>query len=144
MPSFIGKKEIPGSEDEVNLTVGDATVGPVREDVWDYEVNGMHVIRHWFDSRQRSPLHRKSKKRLMTVNYGSWTQELDSELLAMLAVLNGCVKLEPRQSRLLNEVCSADTITTGELQQMQVLPVPNSSTKGPSPKQFGAASLPGI
>ena len=144
MPSSIGKKEIPGSEDEVNLIVGDATVGPVRKDVWEYEVNGMHVIRHWFDSRQRVPLHKKSKKGLMAINYGSWTQALDSELLAMLSVLNGCVQLEPRQSRLLDQVCSADTITTEDLLQMQVLPVPSSSTKGPSPRQFGIAALPGI
>jgi hypothetical protein len=144
MPSLIGKKEIPGSEGEVNIIVGDATVGPVRKEVWEYEVNGMHVIRHWFDSRQRAPLHKKSKKGLMAVNYGSWTQDLDSELLAMLSVLNGCVQLEPRQSRLLDQVCSANTITTGELLQMQILPVPSASTKGPSPRQFGTPALPGI
>lgn len=80
----------------------------------------------------------------MAINYGSWTQELDSELLAMLSVLNGCVQLELRQSRLLDQVCSAGTITTGELLQMQVLPVPSSSTKGPSPKQIGIAALPEI
>jgi hypothetical protein len=62
----------------------------------------------------------------------------------MLSVLNGCVQLEPKQSRLLDQVCSADTITTGDLLQMQVLPVPSSSTKGPSPRQFGIAALPGI
>jgi len=144
MPSLISKQEIPGSNHEINLLVGDATVGPVRKEVWEYEVNGMHVIRHWFDSRQRSPLHRKNKKGLMAVNYGSWTQELDSELLAMLSVLNGCVQLEPIQSRLLDQVCSADTITTEELQQMQVLPAPKSSTKGPSPRQFDTAALPGL
>jgi hypothetical protein len=62
----------------------------------------------------------------------------------MLSALNGCVQLEPRQSRLLDQVCSANTITTGELLQMQMLPVPSASTKGPSPRQFGSVALPGI
>ena len=143
MPSSIRPSKIAGSEDEINLIVGDGTVGPVKKEVWEYEVNGMHVIRHWFDSRRKSPIHKKSKKGLSAISYGSWTSDLTTELLAMLAVLNGCVRLETRQDHLLKRICEANTITTSELRDMQVLPVPDYAAKGPSPRNLNIQALPG-
>lgn len=142
MPSSICPREIAGSDDEIDLIVGDGTVGPIRKEVWEYEVNGMHVIRHWFDSRRDSPVHKINKKGLITVNYNNWTSELTNELLAMLAVLNGCVQLEAQQARLLDRVCDANNITTSELIRMRVLPFPEFAAKGPSLRQLDIQALP--
>jgi type ISP restriction-modification system protein len=144
MPSSITPRKIEGSDDKINIIIGDGTVGPVKKEVWEYEVNGMHVIKYWFDSRRDSPMHKKNKKGLNAVSYGSWTPELTNELLAMLAVLNGCVQLEARQARLLNHVCEANLITDSELLQAQILPVPDFATKGPSPRKFATQALPGM
>ena len=144
MPESILPQEIPGSDREINLLVGGGSVGPVKKEVWEYEVNGMRVIRHWFDSRSESSMHKRGNSGLAKVNYGDWTPSLTSELLAMLSVLNGCVELEPIQSRLLDQACMSEMITSDELLRMHVLPAPGYSTKGPSPRQLGIQTLPGI
>jgi Type ISP C-terminal specificity domain/N-6 DNA Methylase len=144
MPELITPTEIPGSSDLINLRVGDGVVGPVRKDVWDYEVNGMNVVSHWFDSRRSSSLHKRNKKGLNAKSFDSWTSGVTDELLAMLSVLSGCVQLEPQQLALLDQVREGKLITSSELLQVSVLPPPDSAFNGPSPRSFTIPALPGM
>jgi len=144
MPNSITPTEIDGSDDLINLIVGDGVLGPVSKEVWDYEVNGMKVVSHWFDSRRISPLHKRNKSGLNAKNFGSWTSQLTNELLAMLSVLTGCVRLEPQQITLLDQVCEGVLISTSELMQASMLPPPDWAFKGPSLRDLTIAALPGM
>jgi hypothetical protein len=124
--------------------VGDGVVGPIKKEVWEYDVNGMRVVSHWFDSRRFSSLHKKNKEGLNATSFRSWTSQLTNELLVMLSVLSGCVRLEPHQLTLLNQICGGKLISASELLQASVLPPPDWSLKGPSLRDLDIPVLPGM
>jgi hypothetical protein len=80
------------------LRVGSGELQPVPPRVWEYDVGGMRVVRHWFDYRCSNPRHKKRPSELDDRNITHWTSELTEELLALLSVLKGCVELESYSS----------------------------------------------
>jgi hypothetical protein len=144
MPNSITPIKIDGTDDLVDLLVGDGVVGPVRKEVLEYEVNGMKVVSHWFDSRRKSPLFKRNKSGLNSVSFGEWTPDLTNELLAMLSVLSGCIRLEPQQLFLLNQICEGRLISTSELSRASVLPPPDWTSQGPSLRNLAVPVLPGM
>jgi hypothetical protein len=106
------------------LSVGDGRIGPVREAAWAYEVSGMRIIRHWFDYRRRNPKGRKGGSPLDEIVADRWALEMTEELRDLIAVLDGCVELEPEQANLLEQIVNGPLITVDDLEESGVLPVP--------------------
>lgn len=113
------------------IRVGDGAIGPVEPAVWNYDVGGMRVVRHWFDYRSRKPLYKKNKNGLDGINITSWNSQLTDDFLATIAVLKGCVDLEQRQADLLARVCDGPLISFADLGRAGLLPAPEWATNPP-------------
>ncbi|WP_405064339.1 N-6 DNA methylase [Kribbella sp. NBC_01505] len=111
------------------LQVGLGRIGPVSEAAWNYEVSGMRVIKHWFDYRKRTPAGRRGGSALDTIVADRWTLEMTEELRSLVAVIEGCVALEPRQADLLERILSGRLITNQDLTAASVLPIPESARR---------------
>lgn len=96
------------------LSVGVGRIAPVEPAVWDYEVSGMKVLKHWFDRRKREPDGRRSSPLDAVVNT-TWDPDWTSELLETLNVLTLLVDLEPTQAALLERIMSSPLITVDDL-----------------------------
>jgi hypothetical protein len=112
------------------LHVGSGAIGPVRPEVWDYEVSGMRVVRHWFGYRKRQPDGVRSSP-LNDVRARRWGSDTTTELLDLLQLLTRLVELEPAQQELLDEIMSGLVITTSDLVAASVLPVPPEARRPP-------------
>jgi hypothetical protein len=102
------------------VLVGGGYVDNVAPQVWDYEVSGMQVLRHWFSyrkaKRQRPIIGtRRPPSPLGRVQPDYWLAEYTTELINVLHILGRLVDLEPAQAELLEQVCSGPTITDAEL-----------------------------
>ncbi len=121
------------------LLVGDGQIHPVPSSVWDYQVSGMHVVRHWFDYRKKEPRRRRSTP-LDDINASRWRHSTTGELRQLLNVLGLVVDLEPTQVDLLERICTGPLITVAELERASVLPVPKAARKalpgGENPTMF--------
>jgi Type ISP C-terminal specificity domain/N-6 DNA Methylase len=122
------------------LHIGDGAVGPVPQQVWDYEVSGMLVVRRWFDYRKETPRVRRSSP-LNEITSTHWTPKFTTELLDLLNVLGLCIELEPQQNVLLNRICGAPLITVADLGLDSVLPPPPRATKPPPPDDPNVLTL---
>jgi hypothetical protein len=115
------------------LQVGDGRIQPVPQQVWDYEVSGMRIVRKWFDYRKKNPRGRWSSP-LDDINPEMWPPKFTSELLDLLNVLCLCVDLEPQQAALLGRICTGPLITVADLERARVYPVPETARKPPAPE----------
>ncbi|MFG2054185.1 type ISP restriction/modification enzyme [Micromonospora sp. NPDC048930] len=115
--------DIGWDEESRTLLVGTGRIGPVDRRVWEYNVGGMKVIRHWFNYRCANQRHRRRSSPLDDVEPLQWSSDFTDELLEILAVLGGCVALEPRQSALLDRICTGPLVSVEELTASGVLPV---------------------
>jgi hypothetical protein len=106
-------------------------VHPVRKEVWDYTVGGMHVVRKWLSYRHPDPKYRKRTSPLDDINPTRWTAQFDDELLELLHVLDRCVALEPIQADLLARICAGPLVTVADLEREGVFPVPQAARKPP-------------
>lgn len=131
MPESISYDELAGT-----LHVGDGEITPVPREVWNYEVSGMPVIRHWFGYRKKRPSGRRSSP-LDDIVATRWTATMTTELLELLNVLGRCVALEPRQDELLGKVLDGPLITIDDLTASRVLPVPSRASVAPTPHDDG-------
>lgn len=137
-----GDGEIPSSvrfdEATETLMLGEDTLfqtagcfRPVSRAVWNYSTGGMPVVRKWLSYRQSEPKHRRRTSELDNVNPQRWTAQFDDELLELLAVLDLCVRLEPEQDELLDEVVRGPLVTVADLEREGVLPVSAAYRKPP-------------
>lgn len=135
------------------LHVGSGYVENVLSEVWNYEVSGKHVIRQWFSYRQKNrerPLigDRRPPSPLASIQPDHWLSEYTTELINLLNVLGWLVELEPKQSTLLDRVCSGALILNDELRAAGVFePRPTArrrraSVPAPGPQLFDL--LPGV
>lgn len=109
------------------LIVGSGRIGPVTRRVWDYDVGGMRIVRHWFNYRSAHQRYQRRSSPLDDETIHSWSSDLTDELLEILTVLHACVKLEPRQQGLLKRICDGDLVSTTDLEDANVLPALNVS-----------------
>jgi hypothetical protein len=123
------------------LRVGNGSISPVDQAVYEYDVDGMRIVRHWFDYRTKEPRHKKRTSPLDSINISQWTRQLTDELLAMLAAIAGCVSLEPQQLDLLSSICAGPTVSTTELNGARILPVAKSATRSPQLSDTYPATL---
>ena len=122
------------------LHVGEGAIGPVPQQVWDYEVSGMRVVRRWFDYRKETPRVQRCSP-LNDITSTHWTPKFTTELLELLNVLGWCVEIGPQQNALLDCICDAPTITVADLGEDLVLPPPSGVTKPPRPEDPGVLTL---
>ncbi|MCW6003765.1 N-6 DNA methylase [Micromonospora sp. CPCC 205371] len=115
-----------------SLIVGEGRLRRVDARVWDYEVGGMHVIRHWFNYRSADQRFRRRSSVLDDESIRDWGHELTDELREIVTVLDRCVALEPRQDDLLTRICAGGLVSTSNLKTVAVLPVSPRAYKLPT------------
>lgn len=104
------------------LLVGDGRIRPVNQRVWDYDVGGMRIVRHWFNYRSASQQHRRRSSPLDDEMIHGWSLDLTDELLEILTVLDRCVTLEPQQEDLLERIYTGPLVSVADLMAARVLP----------------------
>ena len=102
------------------LLVGRGYVERVTPEVWNYEISGKQVLRHWFSYRKANrerPIigERRPPSKLVDIQPEHWLAEYTTELIDLLNVIGRLVELEASQARLLERVCSGPTISVDEL-----------------------------
>jgi hypothetical protein len=115
-------EEMNFNYDSETLLVGAGRIRPVGRRIWEYDVGGMRVLKHWFNYRCANQRHRRRSSVLDDEVLQRWTPDLTDELLEILAVLQGCVALEDRQASLLNRICSRPTLSVTDFEVAGVLP----------------------
>jgi Type ISP C-terminal specificity domain len=132
--------EIPDDEDHVPtridhypasqvLYVGDGEVHPVPQAVWDYQVAGMRVVRHWFRYRTGEPTGRYPTE-LDAIPLGRWDDTMIKELLNLLNILGFLVELAPTQQAVLDRIRRGPRIGIDELIASAAVPA-SPGTDGP-------------
>ncbi|NJK31958.1 MAG: N-6 DNA methylase [Deltaproteobacteria bacterium] len=106
------------------LRVGSGVFAPVHEDVWKYQVSGLHVLRSWLGFRMQDP-RGKSSSPLDSIRPASWSAELTRELLEVIWVIEASLRLHERQEVLFMEVLN------GERFKANQLPVPPPGSRKP-------------
>ncbi|HEU5475176.1 MAG TPA: type ISP restriction/modification enzyme [Actinophytocola sp.] len=122
--------EIDYDAESLTLKIGAGRISPVGPSVWNYQVSGMRIIRHWFGYRKKNPSGSRQSA-LDRIVARTWTPAMTTELLDLLNVLGRCVTLEPRQTTLLEDVMTMPLISVAELEATCVLPVPSSASAAP-------------
>jgi hypothetical protein len=99
------------------LQIGNGLVEGVRQDVWEFEVSGMHVVRKWLSYRMARPAGRaaSSTSPLDAIRPSEWLEEWTKELLELVTVLTMTLDLVPRGVALLDEVLASPLIASDEL-----------------------------
>jgi hypothetical protein len=76
-------------------------VAPVPPEVWEYRVGGTRVVNKWIGYRLKKPRKRRASSPLDERNALSWIRVFNDDLLNLLYVPGGLVRLEPAQESLL-------------------------------------------
>ena len=114
------------------LQVGDGEFAPVSQEVWDYSVSGMQIVKSWLDRRKREPSGRASTP-LDKIRPQQWG--FTEQLVKLLWVLEETVRLQPEGVALLDEVCAGPLFTADEL------PTPTEAERRPPEMQQQVAPL---
>lgn len=96
-------------------------ISPVPSAAWDFHVGGVRVLAEWFTRRTEQG----EPGTLEAIRPTTWPQPWTSELLELITVLALLAELHPRQAELTVE----DTITTADLREAGVLPVPDAARR---------------
>ena len=96
------------------IYLGNGSFGPVTGRVWTYDVRGMKIIKHWFDSRKANPGGRKSSP-LDDVHVREWPIEWVREFNELLTALRRISDLEADQADLLERIMVGPTVNRAEL-----------------------------
>jgi hypothetical protein len=104
------------------LRIGRGFVEGVDPRVWNYQVSGVPVLRHWFSYRKADrerPIigDRRPPSRLGAIQSDHWRAEYTTELLNLLNVLGRLVELEPTQAELLDRICTSPTFESDTLKR---------------------------
>jgi hypothetical protein len=99
------------------LRVGDGEFGPVAQEVWDFEVSGLRVVKSWLDYRMKAG-HGKKSSPLDDIRPERWTSEFTTELLELLWVLEATLAEYPKQKALLEEIIKGSLFQADELPEV--------------------------
>jgi len=103
------------------LHVGEGSFSPVPPRVVEYDVAGRRIVWRWLNDRTPRPRHKnRTCPELDELTVTNWDRRLADEFLALLAVLEGCARIEGSQRDLLDQVCDAPTITVDDLNRAHV------------------------
>jgi hypothetical protein len=117
------------------LHVGEGRIANVTPQMWSYNVSGVHILGKWFSyrrkTRDRPVMGDRRVSALLDVQLDYWPAEYTRELIDMLNVLGLLAELEPEQSELLGAICGAQLISTDDLAEAGVMPVPADARRVP-------------
>ncbi|MDX3693006.1 DNA methyltransferase [Streptomyces europaeiscabiei] len=113
--------ELRYDRDEETLLVDEGRISPVPSEAWDFHVGGVRVLAEWFTRRTEQG----EPGTLEAIRPTTWPQPWTSELLELITVLALLAELHARQAELTVE----DTITTADLREAGVLPVPGTARR---------------
>ena len=103
--------------DAQHLTVGNGIFAPVSEEVWNFEVSGLRVLRSWLGYRMKNRKGKKSSN-LDDIRPQSWNQS--KELLLLLSILEHTIEVTPRATELLNQIVNGPLIPATDLPTPQL------------------------
>ncbi|HEV7877946.1 type ISP restriction/modification enzyme [Bradyrhizobium sp.] len=110
------------------VCVGDGRFGPVKPEVWEFEVSGLKVVQSWLGYRMKVRAGKKSSP-LDDIRPASWTPRMTDEFLKLLWVLEASLAMEPEL------VAALDKVVAGECFRAIDLPQPtDAERKAPAPK----------
>ena len=110
---------IPGKQ---ILEIGTGRSGPVSQEVWDFEVSGLKVLRSWLGYRMANRKGRKSSP-LDDIRPRTWT--FTDELLHLITILQHTVDVTPTAAQLLDEIVSGPLLLATDL------PTPTDADRKP-------------
>ncbi|GHE53638.1 type ISP restriction/modification enzyme [Streptomyces capitiformicae] len=113
--------ELRYDPEEEALLIDAGRISPVPAEAWDFHAGGVRVLEEWF-TRRTEPAEPGT---LAAIRPATWPQPWTSELLELITVLALLAELRPRQAELKVE----NQITTAELREAGVLPVPDASRR---------------
>ncbi|CAM5229515.1 type ISP restriction/modification enzyme [Streptomyces aurantiogriseus] len=107
--------------EEETLHLDEGRISPVPPQAWDFEAGGVRVLEQWFTTRTAEP----EPGTLSAIRPTTWPQTWTSELLELITVLALLAEVRPQQE----ELKVTDPITTAELREAGVLPVPDRARR---------------
>ena len=96
------------------LEVGTGRFAPVTEEIWNFQVSGLKVLRSWLGYRMAKRKGRKSSP-LDDIRPRTWT--FTPELLRLLAILEHTIAVTPTAAQLLDVIVSGPLIPAADLPQ---------------------------
>jgi hypothetical protein len=135
-PQIVGERATPrgmpesvvyDSESE-SLHLGDFVIGGVQENVWNYQVSGMHVIKKWVGYRKAKPSTKPSSP-LNEIITETWPKAWTVELLDLLHVITQLRSLESQHETLLDKVLNGPLLSNSAIKNAGLLPAPAYMTK---------------
>lgn len=111
------------------LFVGKGYVDNVTQQMVDYDVSGMNVLKQWFSYRKKDrsrPIigDRRPPSPLSEIQPDHWLAEYTSDLIDLLHVLGRLIALEPRQAALLDDILAGALIDKARLEAVGALASP--------------------
>jgi hypothetical protein len=117
------------------LRVGAGRIGNVTPRMWSYDVSGVNVLIKWFSyrrkTRDRPVMGDRRVSALMSIQPDHWQADYTRELIDLLNVVGLLADLEPVQAELLTAIGEGPLISTEDLGEAGVLPVPQQSRTVP-------------
>lgn len=112
------------------LRIGDkGEIVNVTPEMWAYEVSGKQVLIQWFSYRKKDrskpPMgDKRPPSKLSEIQPDGWLAEYTTELLNVLNVLGRLIALEPKQAKLLADICKgkriyAETVSAAVAKQVK-------------------------
>ncbi|KAF3464557.1 type ISP restriction/modification enzyme [Streptomyces sp. Tu 3180] len=110
--------------DEEALSLDEGRISPVPPGAWEFEVGGVRVLEQWLAVRTEGA----EPGTLAAIRPAAWPQAWTSELLELITVLALLSELRPQQAALADPA-APDPITSAELREAGVLPVPSPARR---------------
>ncbi|GAA2592138.1 hypothetical protein GCM10010304_41680 [Streptomyces roseoviolaceus] len=110
--------------DEEALLLDEGRISPVPPEAWDFEAGGVRVLERWFAARVTEG----EPGTLAAIRPATWTQTWTSELLELITVLALLAELRPSDEPS-DQPALPDPITTAELREAGLLPVPAAARR---------------
>jgi hypothetical protein len=98
------------------ISVGDGRFGPVKPEVWEFEVSGLKVVQSWLGYRMKVRAGKKSSP-LDEIRPASWTPRMTDEFLELLWVLEATLAMEPELAAALDKVVASECFRAKDLPQ---------------------------
>jgi hypothetical protein len=117
------------------LKIGKGCVDNVNPQMWEYEVSGKQVVRHWFSYRRMDRTRpqigdKRPPSPLDSIQPDGWLAEYTSDLIDLLNVIGRLVALEPRQAKLLDDILSTDLIDLDLINEALTDPSASTAASG--------------
>ncbi len=110
------------------LCVGRGRFAPVAQEIFEFDVSGLQVVKSWLGYRMKRSGGRKSSP-LNEIRPNTWTSDFTMELLESLWVLEATVATYSEQANLLEEVVAGDCFS-----DLDLPPIPPAMRKPPPHK----------